>query len=74
MLQILFIIFGVLALTRSEIKISRNRTIVGQDAKILGVILLAGAVLGFFLGVWVILLTLVIAIGYGYMRSQPSAA
>ncbi|MFN8372864.1 MAG: hypothetical protein U0694_08300 [Anaerolineae bacterium] len=74
MLQILFIIFGILALTRSEIKISRNRTIVGQDAKILGVILLGGAVLGFFLGVWVILLTLVVAIGYGYMRSQPSAA
>jgi hypothetical protein len=74
MLQILFIIFGVLALTRSEIKISRSRTIYGQDAKILGGILLAGAILAFFLGVWVILATLVIAVIFGYTRAQATPA
>ncbi|NWF68369.1 MAG: hypothetical protein HXY40_04725 [Chloroflexi bacterium] len=73
MLQILFIIFGVLALTRSELKISRNRVITGQDAKVLGVIMIAGAALGFFLGPWVILGTLVIVIVYGLARAQPIA-
>jgi hypothetical protein len=69
MLQILFIIFGVLALTRNEIKVTNSRVINGQDAKILGVILLAGAGLGFLFGVVPILITLAVAIAFAYTRT-----
>ncbi|HEX2619738.1 MAG TPA: hypothetical protein VHL11_06315 [Phototrophicaceae bacterium] len=74
MLQILCFVLGAYALIQSEIKISNTRILKGQDAKILGGILLGGGVLSLFLGPLVVLATVIIAIGYGYMQTQGSAA
>lgn len=47
MIQILSIIFGLFAITRSSLTIFRQRKVEGQLAKWLGLALLAGGVLGF---------------------------
>lgn len=50
MLQILMIIFGVLALTRGELKISRNKVLRGDDCKMAGGILVAGGLVPIVVG------------------------
>jgi hypothetical protein len=74
MLQILCFVMGIYALTQSQIRISRNRVLAGQEAKVLGAILLGGGVLSLFLGPLVVIVTLIVAIGYGFMQTQNQAA
>lgn len=77
LLVILLAAFGIIALTRGEMKITNGRRVSGSNSKILGAILLAGAVGNLFIG-GIGLIALIVAIVAGLalsekIESAPSA-
>lgn len=63
MLTILLLVFGAIALSKGSLKITRNRRITDQNAKISGVILIIGAFT-------FPLIALIIVIGLGMATSE----
>lgn len=70
LLVILLAAFGVIALTKKEFSLTRNRKVSGQASQTIGIILLVGAALAFFVSGLLGLVALGIAIVYGYTQSS----
>ncbi len=50
LLVIVLAILGILAITKGEFQITKTRRVSGNNSRILGVIMLVGAVLNLFIG------------------------
>ena len=70
LLVILLIVFGLMALIRKEIPITRNRKVTGTNSQVIGIILLLGAILNYSTGGISALVALGIAIVYGFTQSS----
>jgi hypothetical protein len=73
MLDLLLLVFGLIALFKGEIKITANRRVSGCIGRVLGVLMLAGAVASFLAGRtgWIAALgTVVLAIAIGLATSE----
>ncbi len=73
-LFVIELIFGIIALTRKEIKITNSRIIQGETARNIGILLIAGAAVGFFTGALVLWGTLIAAIVWGFIATNPAKA
>jgi hypothetical protein len=70
---ILLVIFGIIALTRNEVKITNKRRVSGSNSKLLGAIMLVGAVAGFFInGAGLVALIIVIVVGLIVAEPVPA--
>ena len=70
LLVILLAAFGVIALTKKELSLTRNRKVSGQASQTIGIILLVGAALTLFVSGLLGLVALGIAIVYGFTQSS----
>ena len=71
LLIMLLVIFGVYALVKGEIKITKNRVLRGNVTKILGIIMLVGAGLSFIeglAGIAALLLTIFVGL---FLSEKP---
>ncbi len=73
-LFVIELIFGIIALTRKEIKITNSRIIQGETARNIGILLIVGAAIGFFTGALVLWTTLIAAIVWGFIATNPPKA
>ena len=74
MIQIVMAVFGLIALVKGNLKISRNRQVSGMGGRVLGIVCLVGAASPFIvpdLGLAIMLGALVIAIVIGLATSEP---
>ncbi|TAK12294.1 MAG: hypothetical protein EPO32_09395 [Anaerolineae bacterium] len=68
------VIFGIYALVKKEIKITNSRILQGDTARNIGILLLAGAAVGFFTGALVLWGTLIAAVVWGFIATNPVKA
>lgn len=78
LLSIVMLVFGILAITKRNFKITRNRTVTGNTSRNLGIVLILGALGAFnqepLIAGIVQLTALVIAIGVGIAKSEKIVA
>lgn len=73
MLTILLGIFGLIALIKGEFRVTKKRRVSGSTGRLLGIIMLLGALLSLFgtlgslLGITALIATIVV----GLMRAEP---
>jgi hypothetical protein len=69
---IVMLVFGIIALSKGEFKITCKRKVKGSVGRVLGIILLFGAALSLipFLGGFLQLIVLILVIGVGLYSSE----
>lgn len=70
MLQVLMLIFGVIGIAKGEFKITRNRKVYDPNGRMLGGLLVAGAVGSFFIPA-LLFVAFVAVIVIGLVVSKP---
>ena len=73
LLLILMVVFGIVALTKGEFKITANKKVSGSVVRTLGILLLLGSLGAFipYIGLFIQLGALILVIGIGLYSSVP---
>jgi uncharacterized membrane protein HdeD (DUF308 family) len=70
LLYLLMVVFGITALIKGEFKITNKRKVTRSKATLLGILLILGAVLGFFVYGYAGIFTLILVIIIGLATSE----